>query len=244
MNTTLMFGVLLIVAGIAFAILAYALILNRRGEAGPKPDAVEPESGATPTDVDRVPAEPVLGKEVGTASQAPPGQSVAEPVVPAPALPTPPARVIPAAPGAARQSFEVARLMRDEVTGSLIIGIGTRAYRSVEELKGSADWPRIEAAARDLQSWFTAAPRPKPVEERRADEPAGRSGSMLDQINDILERRLTQSPDLPQGVRLVPSPEGGVRVMIGLQTHPLDQVPDERVNRIIRESVSEWEQLS
>jgi hypothetical protein len=64
---------------------------------------------------------------------------------------------------------------------------------------------------------------------------------MLDQINAILERKLALSPELPQGVRLAPSPEGGVRVLIGLQAYPLDQVPDAKINQLIRESVTEWE---
>ena len=44
MNTTLIFGVLLIVAGIAFAILAYALLLSRRetpGEVEETPAAID-----------------------------------------------------------------------------------------------------------------------------------------------------------------------------------------------------------
>jgi len=135
----------------------------------------------------------------------------------------------------------VARLLRDEVTGSLLIGVGTRLYRTADELRDSADWLRMESAARDLQVWFASRPRTMAVEERRSVEAVKRAGSMLDQINAILERKLALAPELPQGVRLAPSPEGGVRVLIGLQAYPLDQVPDAKINQLIRESVSEWE---
>lgn len=64
---------------------------------------------------------------------------------------------------------------------------------------------------------------------------------MLDQINAILERKLALVPELPQGILLAPSPEGGVRVLIGLQSYALDQVPDAKINQLIRKSVSEWE---
>lgn len=243
MNTTLVFGVLLIVAGIALAILAYALILGRRGEspASAEPSEAELEGGAEtvvppPSAAPSVPAEPPRSPAVSPAVQ--PAEAPATAVPP----PSPPAQPgTPAVPPPPPRTLDVARLLRDEATGSLLIAVGPRLYRTVDELRASGDWLRLEAAARDLQVWFAALPKPKPVEERRADEPAPRGGSMLDQINAILERKLTLAPELPQGIRLAPSPEGGVRVLIGLQSYPLDQVPETKINQLIRESVSEWE---
>ncbi|MCJ7513296.1 MAG: hypothetical protein MUO23_10050 [Anaerolineales bacterium] len=227
MTTTLIFGVLLIVAGIAFAILAYALLTNRRGESPAGTDGAQPEAEA----VSAPEPEPVAAPAV-----PPPATAAVETVVPPPSPPVPPVSATPAP-----RTFDVARLMRDEVSGALLIAVGPRTYRTVDELRASSDWPRLEAAARDLQAWFTVAPRPKPPAERRPEEASPRSGSILDQLNAILVRKLAQAPELPQGVRLAPSPEGGVRVMIGLQAYPLDEVPDAKVNQLIRESVSEWE---
>lgn len=229
MNTTLIFGVLLIVAGIAFAILAYALLLSRRetpGEVEETPAAIDEavvEDGEAETALP-APAPPVEKPE-----PTPPMAGVA-----AISASAPPAK--PPDPG----MIQVATLLRDEVTGSLIIEVGARRYRRPDELRPTGDWDRVEAASRDFQRWITGTPLVKPADEVRRAE-AGRSGSMLDQINMILDRKLTARPEMPQGIRLFPSPEGGVRVMIGLQSFPLDEVPDQEINRLIRESVSEWE---
>jgi hypothetical protein len=234
MNTTLIFGVLLIVAGIAFAILAYALLLSRR---------------ETPAEGEEAPAaidEAVI--EDSQAETAPPAAAPAPPV--GRPGPTPPIAGVAAISATAPQAklpdpgtIQVATLLRDEVTGSLIIEVGARRYRRPDELRPTGDWDRVEAASRDLQRWITGTPLVKPADEARREE-AGRSGSMLDQINRILDRKLTARPEMPQGIRLFPSPEGGVRVMIGLQSFPLDEVPDQEINRLIREAVSEWESLT
>jgi hypothetical protein len=231
MNTTLVFGVLLIVAGIALAILAYALILNRRSERPADTDLAEPEAEIVVPPPSAPPEPTVAASAPPPTPQAQPAPPPAQP--PAPAAPPPPPRTI-----------DVGRLLRDEVTGALLIAVGPRLYRTVDELRTSGDWLRLEKAARDLQVWFAAPPKPRPPEERRSEEAAPRGGSMLDQINAILERKLALVPELPQGVRLAPSPEGGVRVLIGLQAYPLDQVPDAKINQLIRESVSEWENQS
>jgi hypothetical protein len=232
MNTTLVFGVLLIVAGIALAILAYALILNRRSESPAGTDGAEPEAELV-VPPPSTPAEPAaIAAVLPPAPQAQPAALPPAPQAqpPAPAAPPPPPRTI-----------DVGRLLRDEVSGALLIAVGPRLYRTVDELRPSGDWLRMEKAARELQAWFAAPPKPKPTEERRSEEAAPRGGSMLDQINAILERKLALVPELPQGILLAPSPEGGVRVLIGLQAYALDQVPDAKINQLIRESVSEWE---
>jgi len=238
MTTTLLFGILLIVAGIALAILAYALIMSRRGDGDSEAESLAAEaqepipspSGVTPAPT-QSPAPP---------APAPSPAEPAAPAMPPPAAP-PAAPAAPTAPPPLPRSVDVARLLRDEVTGALQIAVGERVYRTLDELRDSPDRLRVEAAVRDLQAWFAAPPKAKPPEERRAEESAQRSGSMLDQINAILERKLALAPDLPQGVRLAPSPGGGVRVLIGLQSYPLDQVPEARINQLIRESVAEWE---
>jgi len=238
MNTVLIFGVLLIVAGIALAILAYALILNRRGET---PGGEEPEEREADFVVPPPAPPPAPSAEPASTLSPPPAPSQEQPIVPPPLAPPPAQAVAPTAAPPPPRTIDVARLLRDEVTGSLLIGVGTRLYRTADELRDSADWLRMESAARDLQVWFAARPRTMAVEERRSVEAVKRAGSMLDQINAILERKLALAPELPQGVRLAPSPEGGVRVLIGLQAYPLDQVPDAKINQLIRESVSEWE---
>jgi type IV secretory pathway VirB10-like protein len=243
MNTTLVFGVLLIVAGIALAILAYALILNRRSESPAGADGTEPEAElvvpppSTPAEPTAIPAALPPTPQAQPAALPPTPQ--AQPAAVPPTLQAQPSA--PATPPPPPRTIDVGRLLRDEVSGALLIAVGPRLYRTVDELRSSDDWLRMEKAAGELQVWFAAPPKPKPIEERRSEEAASRAGSMLDQINAILERKLALVPALPQGIRLAPSPEGGVRVLIGLQAYALDQVPDPRINQLIRESVSEWE---
>jgi len=245
MNTTLVFGVLLIVAGIALAILAYALILNRRSDSPAGTDRAEPEAEIV-VPPPSAPAEPtaIAAALPPTPQALPAALSPTPQAQPAALPPTPPAQPpAPAAPPPPPRTIDVGRLLRDEVSGALLIAVGPRLYRTVDELRPSGDWLRMEKAARELQAWFAAPPKPKPTEERRSEEVATRAGSMLDQINAILERKLALVPELPQGILLAPSPEGGVRVLIGLQAYALDQVPDAKINQLIRESVSEWENL-
>ncbi|GEM_PF-1337036 len=252
MSTTLIFGLLLIVAGIALAILAYALILSRRSESSAGPESAQegaqivvPPASAPPEPAARAAAPPPSLQAPPATPPAPPPTPLDQPAALAAPPPTPPAQpaAVAAAPPPAR-TVDVGRLLRDEVTGALLIAVGPRQYRTVDELRASGDWLRLETAARDLQTWFAAPPKLRPTEERRTEEAALRGGSMLDQINAILERKLALAPELPQGIRLAPSPEGGVRVLIGLQSYPLDQVPDAKINQLIRESVSEWEERS
>jgi hypothetical protein len=64
---------------------------------------------------------------------------------------------------------------------------------------------------------------------------------MIEQINEIFERKLLASGEGRRGIRLTTGLDGSVRVLFGLQPYSLDQVPDPEISRMIRESVAEWE---
>ena len=82
------------------------------------------------------------------------------------------------------------------------------------------------------------------MRERTADrvkEEVKKSLSMIEQIDDILQRKMTEMAGAPQGVRLVEGAGGSLRVFIGVQSFAFEDVPDADVKRLIREAVAEWE---
>jgi hypothetical protein len=149
----------------------------------------------------------------------------------------------PAPPTPDRRLFPVVTLLRDEVTGALALQVGPRVYTDPKELRDSSDWTRVEFAARDLGRWVegqSSLPPTRRVEDRRSED-APRAGSMIEQINHILEAKLASQPASARAVRLAEGPGGSVRVYIGMQPYGVDEVPDPAVRAAIREAVAEWE---
>lgn len=150
----------------------------------------------------------------------------------------------PRPPGDARL-FPVMTLLRDDVTGDLVLQIGPRTYRNRADLEASGDRTRVEYAARDLNRWLEGeeVEQARKVEPRHEETPSA-GGSMIQQINQILEGKLAAQPGLGRGIRLAEGPGGSVRVYIGVQGYGLDEVPDPAVRAAIREAVAEWEARS
>ncbi len=67
------------------------------------------------------------------------------------------------------------------------------------------------------------------------------SQGMIDGINAFLRTSLDGDDGGPRALRLVSDASGGVRVLIGLKSYPLDDIPDEDIRRLIRQAVEEWE---
>ena len=67
--------------------------------------------------------------------------------------------------------------------------------------------------------------------------------SMVTQVDAILQKKLDLAGMKKWAIRLTEFPRRGMVVLVGLeQYNGIDEVPYERVRKIIRESVSEWEQ--
>lgn len=155
------------------------------------------------------------------------------------APPPPPAE----APQGPRPRILIAALLREEVSGNLIVKVGNREYLSPQELLNSPDQRKVEYAAADLQQWF--GPRmPEPSKTAEPEEAPSNPRTMVEQINQILARKILNLPQEKRAIRLVEGPDGNVRVYLGLRVYALSEVPDEEVKRLIRESVSEWESRS
>lgn len=102
----------------------------------------------------------------------------------------------------------------------------------------------------DLRQEFSApsmppAPQPaapKPATIAPEDRPVAPAGSIVSQIDSILQARLVGTPLEDRGVFLAQSPEGGVMVYVGLTKYMgVNEVPDPEIKAAIRAAISEWE---
>jgi hypothetical protein len=66
--------------------------------------------------------------------------------------------------------------------------------------------------------------------------------SIVNQIDQILQKKLEGTQFEEKGVRLVEGPDQGMEIKIGLDKYTeIESVPDERIRQLIRISVAEWE---
>jgi hypothetical protein len=66
--------------------------------------------------------------------------------------------------------------------------------------------------------------------------------TMAGQIDEILQKKLENTPYENLGIRLADTPSHGVVVMVGLNKYDgIESVPDETIRTLIREAVAEWE---
>ena len=261
----LVIGIVLIAAGLALAILGYVIFTNREDEQAEddsppeEPEELVESPGAA--EADRVPAtldeaaefdEPVdislppwvlpekedaAGLEETPARPAP-EQEVA--ALPEPEPEHPPTESTVEHIQTAQRRIAIASILRDEVTGEIHIKVGDREYASARDLRESQDWTKVEYAARDLVGWMeAAAPELRTSDRVRESSPGPKS--MIQQINDILQDEIASSPTEKRGIRLMESADGSVRVLLGVQSYALDDVPDESVQTLIRKAVAIWE---
>ncbi len=256
-------GLIPIIIGIAFAALAYALYLNLRSERSSKEmlsvgeeeialESIEEVNPPDPSEENKIIAEETSAgdQEVPEVRESPPDtpssseeqiESPIEAETPAPSLESPLER------DAQRQ---VAILLRDNKTGRLIVSIGDSEYQTSDELRYSPHWSSIEHASSDLAAWFIPGPPPKYTPQPAQYDPpqyetvASTPGSMVDQINRILERKVQETPEEDRKIQLAEGPDGSVKVLIGMEVYPINEVPYDDVSKLIREAVSEWENSS
>ena len=90
-------------------------------------------------------------------------------------------------------------------------------------------------------------PTPQPVAPRsgtiaKEDRPIAPAGSIVNQIDSILQSRIQGTSIEDRGVFLAQSPEGGVMVFVGLTKYSgVDDVPDPEIKAAIRAAIKEWE---
>ena len=237
MDQELLVGVLLIIVGLAIGLIAVALVLNRRAAREEQlAEAAVPAESAED-------AQPELDHLVATASGEGPAPDTGALLSAPPPPPEPKAPSIQPspAPGGSAQRTLVAEIYRDEGHGGLILRTAGRDYRAISQIEDEQLRMDLALLASDLSGRFGggALTPPPPSKPRTAERAGGRS--MLEGINSILQRALADAGNKAKGVQLVPDAAGGVKVLIGLKSYALDEVPDEEIRRLIRESVAEWE---
>jgi hypothetical protein len=138
-----------------------------------------------------------------------------------------------------------ATLLYDKKTGALAVRVEDREYHSAASLKRSEDWKDVEGAIANLMSWFSKVGDQEVlrglVQEPVSAETKAEPQSMVDQINQVLEQQAAKRKGELADVRLGEGPDGDVRVLVGLDSYPLDEVPDAKVRRLIRQAVEAWE---
>lgn len=66
--------------------------------------------------------------------------------------------------------------------------------------------------------------------------------SVVDEVNDILQKKLIGSPLAGKGIHLMENHNNEIRFWVGLNSYDdVEEIPDPEVRRIIDESVKEWE---
>lgn len=237
MNQELLVGVLLIIVGLAIGLIAVALVLNRRAAQEEQPaETPVPEEAAEDS-------QPELDLTATTQSgAAPEADPSVLPSAPKPRPEPEPQSILPspASTGPAEPKL-VAEIYRDEASGGLILRTAGRDYRAISQIEDEQLRMDLTILASDLTGRLTEGVRTSaPPSEPRAPARPGSQG-MLEGINSILLRTLAEAGNKAKGVRLIPDAAGGVKVLIGLKSYALDEVPDEEIKRLIRESVAEWE---
>jgi len=232
MDEQQMLGILLIIVGIAVALIAVALVLNRRE--GRNPEELDRESEDQEQDE---PSDTADSAEQTTPEEEQEGESRDEPDE---EISQSEAEKLEAPPdGAPRERRLIAEIYREDVTGRLIVRSGDHEYRDGKDIENEAERRRLAYAASDLADWFQGEFELGGRIAASSTQHRSSPGRMLEEINELLQRSLTGTPD--RGVRLIPDVSSGVKVLIGVKSYEIEDVPDKEIKGLIRKAVAEWE---
>ena len=83
------------------------------------------------------------------------------------------------------------------------------------------------------------------IAEEVAEELSYAKLSMVEQIDRILQKKLTGHPLEENNIQLRASISGGILIQIGIDEYEwIDKIPEQGVQDIIRESIAEWERTA
>lgn len=112
---------------------------------------------------------------------------------------------------------------------------------AVSEPQPESPAPVTQTPQPASKSIFSSLPRPSLLPGKK-EEPVVAPPSIVDQINDILQARLANTPLAARGIRLQESPEGGAIVWVGSQKFAgVGEVTDPEVKAILQVAISAWE---
>jgi hypothetical protein len=250
-NSSLL-GNIFIIGGIAMAILAYAIYLNlKENKSKLKPedrDETLDKKMDTPPSEQAVstPETPLIETPFSLASEKDPTQTEETPQESQ--IEFTDVEISGVDMPQEQELVPVVAVLREIDSGNIILRIGETDYHNLDELMDSPHLPRIMRLSTDLDQWLTPTQKSdgeaeKIVLQSKAaeTEPFGPK-SMVDEINEILERMLKEETGKRKAIKLVEMLDGGVNVYIGVDSYPIDEVPFDDVRQLIRKAVSEWEQ--
>ena len=83
---------------------------------------------------------------------------------------------------------------------------------------------------------------PPEIEAEEEGEPEVKMLSVVDEVNDILQKKLHGSPLAGKGIHLMENHNKEIRFWVGLDSYnDVEEIPDPEVRHIIDASVREWE---
>lgn len=84
---------------------------------------------------------------------------------------------------------------------------------------------------------------PPEIEVEEEGEPEVKMLSVIEEVNDILQKKLHGSPLAGKGIHLMENHNKEIRFWVGLNSYnDVDEIPDADVRKIIDASVREWEE--
>ena len=106
--------------------------------------------------------------------------------------------------------------------------------------------PAIPATEKTVPAPLPTPAPPSPVIEfdvdAKAEEITQSKLNMVEQIDRILQKKLEGSPLEKRGIQMQTAISGGLLIKIGLDEYEwIDKIPDQSIQKIIRESIAEWE---
>jgi len=86
------------------------------------------------------------------------------------------------------------------------------------------------------------AQQPQPPPTAQGTEIPARSLSIVEQVDDILQRNIANSPLSDKGISLRDDPHKGMVIWVGVKSYEsITDIPDPSIQKIIKASVHEWE---
>ncbi|MGD8814028.1 MAG: hypothetical protein PVI78_06085 [Anaerolineales bacterium] len=139
---------------------------------------------------------------------------------------------------------EIATLLRDSKTGKLLVEIGEQRYADASDLDDQKLQASLIVAASDFTQWLKdpESEKGETIPQEEEPKPTPKLKSMIDEINEILEKKSAEGK-APLGLRLLEEEDGTLRVFVGVKGYAIEEVPDKKVQRVIKEAVAEWEAL-
>jgi len=241
------------IVGFALGIIAYAIYINLRGEKEVKDLATTKENTPGMNDESPVLESAQSMDEVGENSTSQNGDEEPDALEGSSAdsngkkekrLET--QSSMPIVPES-QELIPIATILREADTGRMVVRINDEDFNNPAALKASVHWARVEGLPAEFSEWLFGSPLPSGDKQKpRAEyvaalEKTNEDQDMITQINQIIEHKIRNLEGDQQSVRLVADVAGSLKVIVGVESFPFDDVPYEKIRQLIQESVSQWE---